>query len=270
MRERLDFLYGPEVGERVHADLLRLLEGFRARIPAREALAEPFGERDALLITYGDSFLEDGRRPLEALDAFARRHLAELVSTIHILPFFPYSSDYGFSVKDFLAVNPELGDWGDVARLHERFKLMFDFVLNHASAEGEWFRAFLRREACLHPLVFNACESLLESTAEDPDSVCTFYEVARTRYAYPEMFTARMIRHVRADEDFEHIDIFDQLLSARATLPFDLADDILDACARLADLLCLWHADIARFYGGFDRPVVRTRHHRLIFSGRYS
>jgi hypothetical protein len=79
-----------------------------------------------------------------------------------------------------------------------------------------------------------------------------------------------MIRHVRADEDFEHIDIFDQLLGARATLPFDLADDILDACARLADLLCLWHADIARFYGGFDRPVVRTRGHRLIFSGRYS
>jgi hypothetical protein len=130
--------------------------------------------------------------------------------------------------------------------------------------------AFMRREASLHPLVFNGCEALLESTAEDPDAICDFYEIVRARYDYPEAFTARLIRHVRVDESFEHVDIFDELLRTRAELPFELAFDILDACAKLADLLALWHADLARFYGAFDRPVVRTHDHPLVFATRDS
>ncbi|MBA2450749.1 MAG: DUF3459 domain-containing protein [Chloroflexi bacterium] len=105
-----------------------------------------FDERDAILITYGDSVLAPDMPPLQALDAFAARRLSELVSTIHILPFFPYSSDYGFSVIDYERVNPALGDWDDVATLRVRFKLMFDVVLNHVSAESPWFQAFLRGE----------------------------------------------------------------------------------------------------------------------------
>ena len=145
MRQRLRFLYGEEIGDRAFAELERLLDRFRARLPATGPRAA-FDERDALLITYGDSILGPGMPPLRVLEAFAARHLAELVSGIHILPFFPYSSDYGFSVVDYERVNPELGDWDDVAALHRRFKLMFDFVLNHVSAESAWFQAFLRGE----------------------------------------------------------------------------------------------------------------------------
>ena len=148
MRERLRFLYGDEVGDATLAELERLLERFRPRLGAGGTPAVPgrFDQRDAVLITYGDSILSPDRPPLRALEAFAARELAELVSTIHILPFFPYSSDYGFSVVDYERVNPELGGWDDVAALHTRFKLMFDFVVNHVSAESEWFRAFLRGE----------------------------------------------------------------------------------------------------------------------------
>lgn len=99
-----------------------------------------------ILITYGDSLLPDGEAPLVGLHDFARRHLAGAISGIHLLPFFPYSSDYGFAVEDYLAVRPELGSWADVEALGKGFRLMFDFVLNHVSAQSAWFQGFLRGE----------------------------------------------------------------------------------------------------------------------------
>jgi glycosidase len=146
IRERLQFLYGQQAGARAAADLERLLADFRPRLPAPAAGRHAFDENDALLITYGDSFLTPGQAPLHSLKEFADRYLTVVVPGIHLLPFFPYSSDYGFSVVDFERVNPELGDWGAVEALRGGFGLMFDFVLNHVSAESEWFQAFLRGE----------------------------------------------------------------------------------------------------------------------------
>jgi sucrose phosphorylase len=147
MLERLRLLYGDALAERIHGELLALLESHRARIRPRPAPAEPFDQADALLITYADTFQRRGAPPLEALNDFATRHLEGAVSGVHILPFFPYSSDYGFSVKDYLAVDPALGNWDQVDALGARFKLMFDFVLNHVSAGSDWFQAYLHGEA---------------------------------------------------------------------------------------------------------------------------
>jgi glycosidase len=145
MRQRLRFLYGREAGDRTYNELERLLDSFRARLPSPSP-GRVFDQREALLITYGDSVLGGGRPPLAGLRDFAARHLADLISTIHILPFFPYSSDYGFSVVDYLRVNPDLDGWDDVAAIGADFKLMFDFVLNHVSAGSAWFQGFLRGE----------------------------------------------------------------------------------------------------------------------------
>ncbi len=114
--------------------------------------------RDAILITYGDQVGEPGVAPLRTLADFCRQHLSGLISSIHILPFFPYSSDDGFAVIDYRAVNPALGAWEDVraiggVRGRDRrgdsggrppFRLMFDAVINHVSAQSEWFRRFLQ------------------------------------------------------------------------------------------------------------------------------
>lgn len=151
MQQRLRYLYGETRGDAAFDELTRQLDRFPAR-PA-SASGQRFTQADAVLITYGDTFLPDAeppadspQTPLAALRAFAERHLDGVVSTIHILPFFPYSSDYGFSVIDYQQVNPELGGWEDVEALGRTFPLMFDLVVNHVSAEGPWFQAFLRGE----------------------------------------------------------------------------------------------------------------------------
>ncbi len=104
--------------------------------------ASLWSEKDAVLITYGDSIRSAGTPPLATLRQFATRHLTGAVSTIHILPFYPWSSDDGFSVVNYRKVDPELGDWRHIHALKDRFDLMFDWVLNHVSRKSAWFRDY--------------------------------------------------------------------------------------------------------------------------------
>lgn len=105
-----------------------------------------WSEADALVITYGNSITDGTHRPLDLLRAFLAGHLQGAVNGVHVLPFFPFSSDDGFAVTDYTEVDPALGDWGDIRRLGAQFSLMSDMVLNHVSAQGVWFAAYLRGE----------------------------------------------------------------------------------------------------------------------------
>ncbi len=95
------------------------------------------------MITYGDSLLGEGQIPLVTLHDFANTYLKDAISTVHFLPFFPWSSDDGFSVIDFSTINPELGSWEEVVAIGRDFQLMFDYVVNHFSSKGEWFENYL-------------------------------------------------------------------------------------------------------------------------------
>jgi len=101
-----------------------------------------FDQSDAILITYGDSLQRKGKAPLTVFNEFADEYLKDVFSAIHFLPFFPYSSDDGFSVMDFFSIDPRLGDWEDVRQTGSSFKLMFDYVLNHVSAQSGWFENY--------------------------------------------------------------------------------------------------------------------------------
>lgn len=145
----LQAIYGEAGAAECAGRLAALIERLRQGpgFSARAAIAAELTERDVLLITYADQVREAGLTPLAAFDRFARDHLRGVVSGIHLLPFYPWTSDDGFSVKDFFTVAPEYGTWDDIARLGAEFDLMFDAVFNHLSAEGGWFRGFLAGNA---------------------------------------------------------------------------------------------------------------------------
>jgi sucrose phosphorylase len=104
-----------------------------------------FSQTDVVLITYADSLTGPERAPLRVMGDFARRFLKKGISAVHFLPFFPYSSDDGFSVIDYFALNPSVGDWDDVVAFSADFDLMFDYVLNHISAKSPWFASYLAK-----------------------------------------------------------------------------------------------------------------------------
>jgi glycosidase len=105
-----------------------------------------FSEADVILVTYGDTLLREGEQPLQTLDRFMETHTKKTFSGIHILPFFPYSSDDGFSITDFFKVRADLGSWSNIRGMGEHFRLMFDFVTNHISTQNPWFRKYLTNE----------------------------------------------------------------------------------------------------------------------------
>lgn len=140
IRAYLRQLYPPQqADETYHALVSRLINTPKIG----SARKTRYSERDVLLITYGDSLNHPQQAPLQTLRRFALDKLKPLFSGIHILPFYPYSSDDGFSVIDFYAVNPALGKWDDVVALGTDFDLMFDAVFNHMSAKSDWFKQFL-------------------------------------------------------------------------------------------------------------------------------
>jgi glycosidase len=145
--DHLAFLYGPEVGSAWHGRLMALLTALRRRNPALLTAEAKLDQTASILITYGDQVREPGRPPLQSLAEFLGAQVKGVVSGVHILPFYPYSSDDGFSVIDYEQVDPALGDWADVTALGRDFDLMFDAVVNHISAQSEWFQGFLRDES---------------------------------------------------------------------------------------------------------------------------
>jgi sucrose phosphorylase len=145
IRQQLNFVYGSE-GEQIWFDLQKLIGDFQSRNPDLVGAEFSPNEKDVVLITYGDQFQEKGRRHLGSLFDFLHNELEETINWVHILPFFPYSSDDGFSVIDYRQVDPDLGTWEDISTLADEFHLMFDAVINHISRESIWFNAFKRNE----------------------------------------------------------------------------------------------------------------------------
>jgi glycosidase len=150
--ERLRFLYGDEIARATLPELLRLLKVHHAHKP-EELLeaertfdpAERFTQSDVMLITYGDTIRDQRLTGLAALGSFLEdiQRRARLFSILHVLPFFPYTSDRGFSITDFRLVDSHIGTWQDIERLGDSVRLMFDGVVNHASSKSTAFQQML-------------------------------------------------------------------------------------------------------------------------------
>ena len=68
--------------------------------PMKRSKNELWSEKDFLLITYADSIKKNKQKNLITFNSFLKKYFKEF-SYIHILPFFPFSSDDGFAVEDY-------------------------------------------------------------------------------------------------------------------------------------------------------------------------
>jgi glucosylglycerate phosphorylase len=149
MLGRLKTLYGEESAKAYMPELERILQVYYAHRPDRLIQREKsyvpeerFTQKDMILITYGDLIQEPETSTLKTLIQVIDEE-ASAINTVHILPFFPSSSDRGFSIIDFETVDPHLGTWEDIEELDDRMHLMFDGVFNHISSKSRWFQEFL-------------------------------------------------------------------------------------------------------------------------------
>lgn len=111
-------------------------------------------QQDVILIAYGDSIMRyqneeqavpvPSEPPLHTLHRFMKNQCAGTINALHILPFYPFSSDEGFSVMNYVQVNEALGSWDDIQGIAQDVKLMADLVINHCSSRSRWFENFLQ------------------------------------------------------------------------------------------------------------------------------
>jgi len=172
-------------------------EGERARRRPREPGNTMWSQNDALLITYGNSLKDGTHKPLDVLYDFLMSNLKGVVNGVHILPFFPFTSDDGFAVSDFRVVNPQLGDWADINRIADEFKLMSDLVLNHVSSQGRWFNAYRQGQAPYDKFFFEA----------SPEDDLSMVVRPRTTPLLQEVDTAMGTRHVWCTFSHDQIDV---------------------------------------------------------------
>ena len=140
----LDVVY-PELDCEFLAEQLLTTMGLEPNQAPPPAHQNNWDESDVVLITYADTVQRAEEKPLQTLHRFLADCLSDSISSVHILPFFPYSSDDGFSVMDYLAVNESHGNWEDIEGIARDYKLMADLVINHMSARSRWFENFRKR-----------------------------------------------------------------------------------------------------------------------------
>jgi glycosidase len=141
VRARFARLYGEARADRC-LERFSMLIGRYGVLPPASPAGPGWDERDAVLIAYGDMIRRPPDKPLACLRQFLENRIGTAFRTVHLLPFFPYSSDDGFSVIHYRTVNPDLGSWPDIQQLGQSYRLLFDLVLNHVSRQSGWFRDF--------------------------------------------------------------------------------------------------------------------------------
>ncbi|WP_312984440.1 sugar phosphorylase [Atlantibacter sp.] len=136
-----DRIYSSAFDDELRNKLIKCINEGRSKIISSRK--QGWDESDVVLITYADQFSSPNEKTLTTFSRLYNDYLANAFSVIHFLPFYPWTSDDGFSVKDYYPISPDYGDWGDIAAIKKSTRLMFDFVCNHMSAESEWFKGYL-------------------------------------------------------------------------------------------------------------------------------
>jgi len=95
------------------------------------------------LITYPDSLGAN----LPELHYVLRKYFLKAVKGVHLLPFYPSSSDRGFAPKTYDEVDPAFGTWEDVEKIGRDFDLVIDFMVNHISRQSLFFQDYIENGA---------------------------------------------------------------------------------------------------------------------------
>jgi sucrose phosphorylase len=199
IEHHLEFIYrDTEVDntDNLAAELIQLMRLENIE-PIKNRYINHWDEKDSILICYGDSVLEPERQPLASLKSFLDSYSKDMIDGVHILPFYPFTTDDGFSVLDYSTVNPSLGDWDDIIAIADNYSLMADLVINHCSARSLWFDNFKKNRDPGRNFFFTA------SPEDDLSAVVR----PRTNDLLREVETAEGTQHVWCTFSHDQVDL---------------------------------------------------------------
>ena len=140
IEESLNSIYSKEDSANAYEKTLALINKYKQKV---ESAPYYLTQKDIILITYGDQVFHSGETALSTLSSFLNEYVRDIINTVHILPFYPHSSDDGFSIVNYKGVCPLKGSWKDIEKIRKSHRIMFDGVINHMSQLSRWFNCYL-------------------------------------------------------------------------------------------------------------------------------
>ncbi len=140
IEESLNFIYTKEDSAIAYKKTIALIDKYKQKV---DSTPYYLTQKDIILITYGDQVFHTGETALSTLFSFLNDYVRDIINTVHILPFYPHSSDDGFSIVNYKGVCPLKGSWKDIANINKNHRIMFDGVINHMSQLSKWFNNYL-------------------------------------------------------------------------------------------------------------------------------
>ena len=140
IEESLNSIYSKEDSANAYEKTLALINKYKQKV---ESAPYYLTQKDIILITYGDQVFHSGETALSTLSSFLNEYVRDIINTVHILPFYPHSSDDGFSIVNYKGVCPLKGSWKDIEKIRKNHRIMFDGVINHMSQLSRWFNCYL-------------------------------------------------------------------------------------------------------------------------------
>ena len=145
IRSKLDNIYKIFLSKKdidyFENEIVQIIKQFNKKNPKKK---KSISEKTTLVICYGDSVYSEKNKSIRVFKNFFQKRLGKNFNIVHILPFYPSSSDSGFAVKDHYKIDSKLGNWFDIKSFSKKSDIMADMVINHSSARGLWFKNFLK------------------------------------------------------------------------------------------------------------------------------
>lgn len=215
LRHHFSIIYGEEKVQMCIGRTLDLVRKYKLEPAESVPFQQVWTHKDHVLITYGDMVQPEEGEPeskLRKQHQFLKQKLKDVVSTVHILPFFPSSSDDGFSIVDYRRVDERMGNWDDIEGMSQDFRLMCDLVMNHTSRHSEWFKKFLLGEKPYRDYYIDQDPEAELSAVTRPRSSSLLTQVHTSdisKHIWTTFSNDQMdVQYANPDVLFEYLDIF--------------------------------------------------------------
>jgi pyrroloquinoline quinone (PQQ) biosynthesis protein C len=116
---------------------------------------------------------------------------------------------------------------------------------------------FMRQAAREDVLAYSICSAVLEGTTTDRGTYNPYYEKAGALYGIPKEAIAPIYAHLDLDVQYQHSDLFRDILEKVPQLSAERASRVLDYGHQLVEHIWLWTDNIESYYRVESNPVPR-------------
>ncbi len=123
---------------------------------------------------------------------------------------------------------------------------------------------FMRQAAREDILAYSICSAVLEGTTVNRGAYNPYYEKCAELYKLPQEAIAPIYAHLDLDVQYQHSDLFLDILNTVKTIPAARAGRVLEYGHQLVEHIWLWTDSIEKYYGVESNPMPRPKFNKLL------